>query len=610
MEENKVDMANEQVHQSTGQLLQLAPDVTLPLETVTARVAALGMSGSGKTHTASVLVEEMLAAGAHVAVLDPLGVWWGLRAAAEGTDVDTLPIYILGGDHADLPLDRNAGAAIADLLVDERLSAVLDLSHLEQDAQAAFAADFAERLYERNRVPFHLVIDEADVFAPETPGGGEEWRSRRALDRIVRRGRVRGMGVTLISQRPAVVAKNLLSQIGTLLVHRLAGPQDLKAVDGWLKSQASDAQRKEVLSSLPSLAVGEAWLYSPSELAVVTRVRVRLRRTYDSSATPKMGETRLEPRTLHAPDLAALAGRLALVQQETEDNKPENLKAQIAQLKQQLADAPTRVETVVEEKRVEVPVVSPADLERMREMMDTAVGVAKDLMSFHAQLRATVERFTEPETQPTESVQLILQPEPVTAQKSPPKPQPQSEPKKAAAVPSAAAKVQPSVQKLVTEGQRALLRALAEFGAVGLNRVTRENAAIWADRSPKSSAVDADLKRLRELGLLTYPSGGTLELTAMGQQFAGAVPAVKSGAELLSRWAARLPAKQAEMLRVLCGAYPSSVSRAELARAVGASPTSSATDAHIKALSNLGLVDYPRSGSVAATALLFPPGLE
>ncbi len=52
--------------------------------------------------------------------------------------------------------------------------------------------DFAERLYHRNRDPLHLVLDEADTFAPQrTDPGGQ--RLLGAIEDLVRRGRARRM---------------------------------------------------------------------------------------------------------------------------------------------------------------------------------------------------------------------------------------------------------------------------------------------------------------------------------------------------------------------------------------------------------------------------------
>lgn len=148
--------------------LQLAAGGTfpLPLEAVTETFAILAKRGSGKTSTAVVLAEEMLGAGQHVIVVDPPGVWWGLRADRDGT-AGGLPVIIIGGDHADLPLTDTAGAALARLLVEERQSAVLDLSELSKSASRRLIPDFLETLYRVNREPLHLILDEADLLAPQ-----------------------------------------------------------------------------------------------------------------------------------------------------------------------------------------------------------------------------------------------------------------------------------------------------------------------------------------------------------------------------------------------------------------------------------------------------------
>lgn len=98
--------------------LRLARDLLLPLEAVTQTFAILAKRGVGKTYTASVLVEELLTAGLHVCVVDPIGVWWGLRASADGT-APGLPIIVLGGEHGDVPLEVTAGEIIADFVIDE-----------------------------------------------------------------------------------------------------------------------------------------------------------------------------------------------------------------------------------------------------------------------------------------------------------------------------------------------------------------------------------------------------------------------------------------------------------------------------------------------------------
>jgi uncharacterized protein len=179
--------------------LHLSKDLSLPVEAVTQTFAILAKRGAGKTYTAAVMVEEMLKAGLQLVVVDPVGVWWGLRSSADGQH-EGLPIVIMGGEHGDLPLEVGAGELIADVVVDERLSVVLDLSPFRKGEQTRFMTDVAERLYQKNRQPLHLVLDEADAFAPQRPMKGQE-RLLGAIEDLVRRGRARGLGVTLVTQR-------------------------------------------------------------------------------------------------------------------------------------------------------------------------------------------------------------------------------------------------------------------------------------------------------------------------------------------------------------------------------------------------------------------------
>lgn len=56
---------------------------TLPIDAATQTISLLGRKGSGKTNTSTVLVEELLAAGVRVVVIDPMGIWYGLRSSAD-----------------------------------------------------------------------------------------------------------------------------------------------------------------------------------------------------------------------------------------------------------------------------------------------------------------------------------------------------------------------------------------------------------------------------------------------------------------------------------------------------------------------------------------------
>lgn len=151
----------------TGKGLAIAHDLSLPLETVTEKLAFLGRTGSGKTYASMKLAELMLAAGAQVIAMDPVGCWHGLRIGGD------FAVYIFGGNRGDFPLEPTGGALIADLIVDRGISAVLDISQFIRSEQVRFASDFASRFFDKRKaVPAacHLFVEEAQEMIPQNPG--------------------------------------------------------------------------------------------------------------------------------------------------------------------------------------------------------------------------------------------------------------------------------------------------------------------------------------------------------------------------------------------------------------------------------------------------------
>ena len=228
-------------------------------------------------------------------------------------------------------------------MVDEHISAVLDLSLLRKGDQTRFMTDFAERLYHRKgklteRSPLHLILDEADAFAPQRPMHGQE-RMLGAIDEIVRRGRARGLGVTLITQRSAAINKDVLTQIEVLIAMRTISPQDRKAIEAWIEVHGTLEQQKELMASLPSLPRGTAWVWSPGWLDLFKKVEIRKRETFDSSATPKVGDKIAAPRRFAEVDLEGIRSKMAATIEKAHAEDPKALRQKIASLEAELRKA-------------------------------------------------------------------------------------------------------------------------------------------------------------------------------------------------------------------------------------------------------------------------------
>lgn len=312
----------------------------IPAAALDERLAFVGTSGSGKTYAAGTCVERILDAGQRAVILDPLGVWWGLRLHRDGRSAG-YGVVIFGGAHGDLPLTENAGALIGETVAGMAEPAIVDLSQLgTKAAERRFALAFLTALYRHAPgAPLHLVLDEADMWAPQQirDRDGDAARLLGMAETIVRRGRVKGFIPWLITQRPAVLNKDVLSQADGLVAMKLTATQDRSALKAWVEGAADAADLKRLNAELPGLPRGEAVIWLPSR-GVYARAAFPQKRTFDSSAAPKRGEKRAAG-ALAPIDLGALKTRLAAVETEAKANDPKVLRAEIATLRRQMTEA-------------------------------------------------------------------------------------------------------------------------------------------------------------------------------------------------------------------------------------------------------------------------------
>jgi DNA helicase HerA-like ATPase len=105
------------------------------------------------------------------------------------------------------------------------------------------------------RRPAVIFVDEAHQFLSKSLGDEHTRYPLEAFDLLAKEGRKYALSVCIATQRPSDIPEGVLSQIGTLLVHRLTNERDREVVE-----QASDEIDRSAAEFLPALAPGQAVL--------------------------------------------------------------------------------------------------------------------------------------------------------------------------------------------------------------------------------------------------------------------------------------------------------------------------------------------------------------
>lgn len=626
--------------------LTISDDLVLNENYVTATAAIFATKGQGKSYLAQDVAEEMLENGQVIVAIDPTDVWWGLRSSADGKG-DGYPILVIGGDHGDLKLDPEvgAGARLAEAIVAERFSCVICTDGVDDTRAIRFVREVLETLYRKNREPIHVFVDEADIFAPQQSKEEEDHRCIRAMSHVVRRGRKKGIGSTLITQRPSELNASVRSQVEMLFVLGLIHNLDIDAVEKWLrlrKKKRGDNSafelQEQMIESLDTLQRGDAWVWAP-RLKIHKRFRARQKRTFDSGATPKPGQKVRKAKKLAPVDIARLGTAIAEAAQRQKDGDPRALRAKIAELIKERDQLSRAINTIpsapkVKEKIVvkEVEVVKAADLRRLEALVKKidklilrVTGTSTDLELHLSGLRVEAGKLKEIATRVAQIrgknagavVDDVMKLVPDVTPERPAPSAPIASPKKREMpVPKRAAHKNgvsdPPVNGAhgsdLKPAHLRLLSAIAWWESIGVPAPDLGGVAFVAGTSTKSSAFDNNRSRLHATGHISYPSPKRVQLTDVGRELAPPPILPPTNEALHGAILGKITPAHGRMLRALIEVYPDELSLEDFAKKAGTSTTSSAFDNNRSWLRARGLAEYPRTGFVRATELLFPEG--
>jgi len=246
--------------------------IELPLvDILTGRGFVTGKSGSGKSNSVNVIVEELLDRNQPLLIVDTDGEYWGLKEQYQ-------ILHLGNGEQCDVRVTSTDAETIVDLALVERVPIILDISGFmhKEDAQE-ITHRVVRELFHREKTlkePFLLIVEEVHEYIPESGGLSD---MGKMLIQVAKRGRKHGLGFVGVSQRPASVDKDFITQCDWIVWHRLTWKNDTDVVSTILGNDAAD--------TVEDLDPGEGLLMTDWD-EQVRDVQVRKKRTFDAGATP------------------------------------------------------------------------------------------------------------------------------------------------------------------------------------------------------------------------------------------------------------------------------------------------------------------------------------
>lgn len=592
--------------------LRLGEGFAFPLELVTESVAILAVRRAGKSNTAKVLVEELHRAAQQVVIVDPKGDWWGIRSSADGQGPG-LPIVILGGQHGDKPLTVDSGEVVARLVVEQTVSVLLDLSDFRKHEVSTFSTAFLETLYrlkaqEKYRTPVMVIFEEADEIAPQQTIDNSQKRMLGAAEDLVRRGGQRGIGICLITQRAAVINKNVLTQCGILILLRTTGSQDIDAVDAWIKKHGQQESREKVLASIAAMPRGTTWVWAPGwpdEHGIFRQVAINRCWTFDSGATPRPGQRRVVPKTMADVDLEAFAREMAATVERVKADDPKELRRQLGEAKRALEAERKKTPAAAPGPKVEVRKVAMLT-EAQVARLDAAAGrLDVRLDALEERTRETVHMARDAVVDLREAIrkESANNAIPIARMVAPPSsPQPPVRrapaPPRQQASPRAPADSDGTVE-LGGGGDRRMLIALAQ----NQEGITARKLSLLSGIAIRGGTFRTYLGNLKKAGW-AVGDRSHLEITVERRAVLGAYEPLPTGPELIEWWRRELgESGMRAMLDVLVKHYPKPMSRDELGEASNIAVAGGTFRTYLGKLRTLELVSKDHDGLRAADVL-------
>ena len=172
---------------------------------------------------------------------------------------------------SNLNLFSNSFTSYNELIQSGRCS-IINLKGINPDVQEIIVYKLIKDMFEARKLekvpPFFLIIEEAHNYCPERSFG--ETRCSKIIRTIASEGRKFGLGLCVISQRPARIDKSVLSQCTTQMILKVTNPNDLKAVYNSVEGLTFEAQ-----DEIKNLPIGTALVTGVVDMPLFVEIRPR-----------------------------------------------------------------------------------------------------------------------------------------------------------------------------------------------------------------------------------------------------------------------------------------------------------------------------------------------
>jgi hypothetical protein len=619
-------------------------NVSIDLETLlSTRLLIQANSGGGKSWLLRRLAEQLFGK-IPVIIIDPEGEFATLREKLD---------FFLVGEGGDIPADVRSAGLLAETLLKLKASAVIDLfegyrknpigRHLWVKAFLEGMLDAPKSL----RHPTILIVDEAHMFCPEQ---GES-PAEGVMVGIAGAGRKRGIAAIWATQRLALLDKNASSQLQNRMVGLTFEDVDVDRAVALLS--VPPELKHEFKAQVKVLEPGQFFAFGRA----ISKERILVNVGPVETSHPKVGTANYSAAPPPAPaKIRELLPKLADLPQAAEEKAKteKELRLEIRNLKAQIRSSPketvtTKVDTRAIERAVRplrellrdamkiiVKVEALGDFAGLKEeetaaLLDAVKREVRKLANEKLAARDTkLQALRREANRLSARIKQLLDDSSDKIQidvTAAPASKVSGEASSHAAISAREIhKGEPSHSQSVSRGattatqdhprpndlngdlnppRKAILRAIAEFEAIGREQISKSWIAARSGASYTSSAYGNNLGYLRSNGYIEYPGPDKAALTDKGRNAAGPIEPPETSEEVLQSCMKLLSGSQQSILKALHEKYPEPVDKTELADLAGASATSSAYGNNLGALRSAGMIEYPAPGKAKCADWLF-----